>query len=504
MKRFILAVFLLAMMAEVGLSHREPQQSPGWFNRYGRWSFGVQGGGNIWINDFDTRDITAGGNAMLRYSITRSFTLGLMGGYDIIQSENGNIVPTNEALRHSFVQAHGYNADLVGWFHLNAGKPVSPYFYIGVGGFLYKRIDETDKGWPEDKDYTTVHVPVGVGLDMAVSKYVTIALDLGARVMDKKTDNFQNGVENFLGTDWYPTGRLGLNFYFGSSDDDDDDGDMLTNGYEKTIGTDPAKADTDADGLSDFEEVTKLKTSPVKADTDGDGLKDGDEVVKNHTDPLKADTDGDGLTDGDEVVKYRTDALKADTDGDGLKDNDEVMKYRTDALKADTDGDGLKDNDEVVTHRTDPLKADTDGGTVNDGTEIAKAMNPLDPSDDIPKPKVIEVGKAIVLEGIVFKSGKSTIAPESEPTLMEAFNTLKDNPEISVEIHGYTDNVGKVAANKKLSLRRAEAVRSWLVMQGINSLRVGVKGNGSENPIADNSTPEGRQQNRRIEFYRTK
>jgi outer membrane protein OmpA-like peptidoglycan-associated protein len=427
-----------------------------------------------------------------------------MGGFDILHSKNENIGATSNALRHSYIQINGYNGDLVGWLHMNAGKPVSPYIYAGVGQFIYKRIVEGDAPWPADEKYTTIHVPVGIGLDLAVSKHLAVNLDLGARIMDDATDNFKTGTKTFLGTDFYPTGRVGLSFFFGSSDDDDDDGDLLTNGYEKTIGTDPNKADTDDDGLSDFEEVTKLKTSPVKADTDGDGLKDGDEVVKYKTDPLKADTDGDGLNDGDEVVKYRTDPLKADTDGDGLNDSDEVTKYRTDPLKADTDGDGLKDGDEVLKYRTDPLKADTDGGTVNDGTEITKATNPLDPTDDIPKPKIVEVGKAIVLEGIVFKSGKSTIAPESEPTLMEAFNTLKDNPEISVEIHGYTDNVGKVAANKKLSLRRAEAVRSWLVKQGINSLRIGVKGNGPENPIADNSTPEGRQKNRRIEFYRTK
>jgi outer membrane protein OmpA-like peptidoglycan-associated protein len=132
-------------------------------------------------------------------------------------------------------------------------------------------------------------------------------------------------------------------------------------------------------------------------------------------------------------------------------------------------------------------------------------MNPLDPTDDIPKPTIkVEVGKAIVLEGIVFKTGKSTVEPESEVNLEAAFNTLKDNPDIAVEIHGHTDNVGKAASNKKLSLRRAEAVRSWLVMKGIDSSRIGVKGFGPERPIADNKTAEGRAQNRRIEFYRVK
>jgi outer membrane protein OmpA-like peptidoglycan-associated protein len=506
MKRYMLAVFMIAMMAEIGLAQFVPKESPGWFNRNGRWSVSLQGGGNIWINDFDTRNITGGGNVAIRYSLSRAFTLGVMAGYDVIESINTNVQPNNPSLKHTFIQDHGFSGDVVCWIHTNAGKTVSPYFYFGVGTFMYKRIVENNVQWPESKSYSSIHIPLGVGLDIAVTKHVTVAAEIGARALDNWSDNFGNGAENFMGTDWYATGRVGLNFYLGSSDDDDSDGDGLTNGDEKTLGTDPNKADTDGDGLSDYEEVVKQKTNPTKADSDGDGLNDGDEVIKYHTNPLKADSDGDGLSDGEEVAKLHTDPLKTDTDGDGLNDADEVQKYHTDPLKADTDGDGLKDGDEVNQHRTDPLKADTDGGTVTDGTEVGRGSNPLDPNDDIPKPKVqtIEVGKAIVLEGIVFASGKSTIQPESETTLMEAYNTLKDNSAIGVEIRGYTDNVGKVAANKKLSLARAEAVRAWLVSKGIDSTRVGVKGYGPENPISDNTTPEGRQKNRRIEFFRTK
>jgi outer membrane protein OmpA-like peptidoglycan-associated protein len=182
------------------------------------------------------------------------------------------------------------------------------------------------------------------------------------------------------------------------------------------------------------------------------------------------------------------------------------MKYKTDPLKADTDGDGLNDGDEVMKHHTDPLKADTDGGSVSDGKEVANGTNPLDPSDDVPKPTMatIEVGKAMVLKGIVFETAKATIDPSSESALMESYTTLKENPAISVEIRGYTDNMGKVSSNKSLSLRRAEAVRAWLVTKGIDGARIGVKGLGPENPIGDNGTPEGRAMNRRIEFVRTK
>jgi outer membrane protein OmpA-like peptidoglycan-associated protein len=257
--------------------------------------------------------------------------------------------------------------------------------------------------------------------------------------------------------------------------------------------------------LSNREEK-QLNTNPKVGDTDGDELLDGAEVKRYNTNPLQADSDGDGLNDGKEVGTYRTDPGRADTDGDRLNDGDEVTKYTTDPLKADTDGEGLGDGDEVLMHKTDPLKADTDGGTVNDGTEVARGSDPKNPSDDVPKKEElkVEVGKAIVLEGIVFATGKADITPESESNLEKAYNTLAQNPEIAVEIHGHTDNTGSKATNMRLSQARAESVKAWLVNRGIASERIVAKGFGPDRPVGDNDTKEGRQMNRRIEFFRTK
>ena len=75
---------------------------------------------------------------------------------------------------------------------------------------------------------------------------------------------------------------------------------------------------------------------------------------------------------------------------------------------------------------------------------------------------------------------------------------------MEVEIAGYTDNVGSSYYNKKLSQKRADSVKEWLVIRGIDPKRIVTKGYGLENPIASNSTEEGRSKNRRIEFIRTK
>jgi outer membrane protein OmpA-like peptidoglycan-associated protein len=136
--------------------------------------------------------------------------------------------------------------------------------------------------------------------------------------------------------------------------------------------------------------------------------------------------------------------------------------------------------------------------------EIARGTNPLDTTDDV-KPEIkVEVGAAIVLEGVNFETGKSEITTASDSVLMLAYNTLFQNPDITVEIRGYTDNSGQKKTNLQLSQDRADAVKAWLAAKGIAGERITTMGFGAENPVAPNTTKDGRAKNRRIEFFRTK
>ncbi len=101
---------------------------------------------------------------------------------------------------------------------------------------------------------------------------------------------------------------------------------------------------------------------------------------------------------------------------------------------------------------------------------------------------------------IDFENGSSTLLPSSTPVLEEVLAVLNQAPQLSVNIHGYTDNMGDASANRLLSQARAEAVVDWLEQHGIAQERMKAQGHGPDKPIAPNDTPEGRARNRRVEI----
>jgi outer membrane protein OmpA-like peptidoglycan-associated protein len=108
----------------------------------------------------------------------------------------------------------------------------------------------------------------------------------------------------------------------------------------------------------------------------------------------------------------------------------------------------------------------------------------------------------VALQGILFDTGSDRIRAESEPTLREITGMLTRHPDLRMLIEGHTDNVGGLAANRVLSEKRAAAVRAYLTQRGIAASRLESKGYGDTMPAAPNDTPEGRQQNRRVELVR--
>jgi len=99
---------------------------------------------------------------------------------------------------------------------------------------------------------------------------------------------------------------------------------------------------------------------------------------------------------------------------------------------------------------------------------------------------------------LLFDTGSATLQPASQDQLTNIAGILKAYPQVKIRIGGYTDNTGDPAANLQLSQQRADSVMAQLTQLGVDPSRMSAKGYGQEAPVADNSTEEGRQKNRRI------
>lgn len=113
----------------------------------------------------------------------------------------------------------------------------------------------------------------------------------------------------------------------------------------------------------------------------------------------------------------------------------------------------------------------------------------------------IQPGKAVVVDNIHFDFDKWYIRKDSINILDKLVDMMKANPHLKVEVWGHTDSIGDNAYNQKLSEKRADAVCDYIIKHGISPERISSKGFGETKPIASNETKEGRQNNRRTEFY---
>ena len=127
---------------------------------------------------------------------------------------------------------------------------------------------------------------------------------------------------------------------------------------------------------------------------------------------------------------------------------------------------------------------------------------PPEPTVAAPAPRVrVERSRIAVDEKIHFNTGSADIAAQSNELLNEIARVLRENPRVTkIRIEGHTDNVGAAAFNRRLSQQRADAVRQYLVGQGIDGGRMVAQGFGPDHPIGPNDTEEGKSNNRRVEF----
>lgn len=102
--------------------------------------------------------------------------------------------------------------------------------------------------------------------------------------------------------------------------------------------------------------------------------------------------------------------------------------------------------------------------------------------------------------GILFATNSSTVSEASKSSLQNFATTLKENPDTDIKVIGYTGNTGAVDYNQTLSEKRAQSVYNYLTQQGVSTSRMEFEGKGIHDPVADNTTAEGRSLNRRVEI----
>jgi outer membrane protein OmpA-like peptidoglycan-associated protein len=146
----------------------------------------------------------------------------------------------------------------------------------------------------------------------------------------------------------------------------------------------------------------------------------------------------------------------------------------------------------------------TAGGVI--GNQLDKQQAELQAEIGGSGARIINTGDRLIVvmpEAITFDIDSATVRNSIRDELAAVARSLLNYPNTSVQVIGHTDNTGTAAYNQSLSERRANAVSSILIGNGVQSARIVAYGRGESQPIASNSTPEGRQQNRRVEIVIT-
>jgi len=320
-------------------------------------------------------------------------------------------------------------------------------------------------------------------------------------------------------SNWHWGVQAGLSLLIGNRRNGDQDHDGVPDNLDKCPNT-PAGERVDANGC------------PLPKDSDGDGVPDNLDKCPNtpagvavDANGCPKDSDGDGVPDYQDKcpntpsgVAVDANGCPKDSDADGVPDYQDKcpdtpagVAVDVNGCPKDSDNDGVPDYKDKCPNTpagaavdVNGCPKDSDGDGVPDYLDKCPNTPPGAKVDAVGCPALFaEPGKALVLQGVNFETGKATLLSESQVVLDKVAQSLIDNPGVNVEVGGYTDSRGSRAANLRLSQARAFTVRGYLISKGVAASRVTARGYGPENPVASNKTAAGRAANRRVELTRT-
>lgn len=285
--------------------------------------------------------------------------------------------------------------------------------------------------------------------------------------------------------------------------------------------------DSDHDQIPDYEDlcphqpgIALFKGCP---DTDGDGVKDAEDhcpkekgLVYLHGCP---DADHDSIPDKEDACTDKAGLRKfkgcPDTDLDGIPDKDDACPTKKGLAKfkgcVDSDNDGLHDGVDQCVNQSGPTEnkgcpwPDTDKDGIPDKQDSCVNTPGVLAYKGCPEPVVLETREQRILEkaydNLEFESGKDKIKTRSYPSLTALATLLVEHGETwKIKLSGHTDKSGDEESNLILSEKRATAVKNYLIKKGVAEDNILVEWYGQTKEIADNSTAEGRQKNRRVEM----
>lgn len=204
----------------------------------------------------------------------------------------------------------------------------------------------------------------------------------------------------------------------------------------------------------------------------------------------------------EEIVLYLAGRVQDSESGDPVLAKVDIIDISTDMVLATTASSDIDGSYRIRLPEKKSYMADFRGtGFLPD---LKKINIPEDFKGDVYTLNVdlvkVKVGKKVVLNNILFQTGKAVLTTGSFAELDRLIVILQENPLMRIEISGHTDNTGTLALNTRLSQERAKAVVDYLIEKGIDPARLEFKGYGPQQPLADNKTAEGRAVNRRVEF----
>jgi outer membrane protein OmpA-like peptidoglycan-associated protein len=265
---------------------------------------------------------------------------------------------------------------------------------------------------------------------------------------------------------WMPAVAVNLTWFFG---DRDADQDGIPNRLDKCP-DDPEDLDgfQDQDGCPD-------------PDNDGDGILDIQDKCPNEAEDIDGFQDEDGCPD-------------LDNDGDGIPDLQDKCPDQAEDMDGFQDQDGCPDYDNDGDSVPDSLDQCPD---TPKGTRVDEKGCPV----SVMEQQLFDTG-SIRLSNVHFAIGKADIGPDTQQLLDQVGDVLIKYPGLEVEIGGHTDSSGSAEKNQELSQQRADAVLKYLKAKfpALDTSKYTAVGYGEGQPIADNSTPEGKAENRRVEF----